>query len=128
MSLHHLAVTSHVPTEAARFYDAVLPILGYTRAAGEAEPRVWHGPSPEILLYGVEGPDRSSHTHGRPGWHHAAFRTADRDRVEAVHKAVCSGGWTVVHPPRAYPEYTEGYYAVFVEAPGGQRLEFAHIP
>ncbi|GAB3733027.1 VOC family protein [Nocardiopsis nanhaiensis] len=101
MSLHHLAVTSHVPAEAARFYDAVL--LGYTRAAGEAEPRVWHGPSPEILLYGFEGPDRSFHTYGRPGWHHSAFRTAGRHRVEAVHEAVCSGGWTVLHRPVPIP-------------------------
>jgi hypothetical protein len=35
--------------------------------------------------------------------------------------------WTVVHPPTEY-DYSEGYFAVFVEDPDGTRWEFAHIP
>lgn len=46
----------------------------------------------------------------------------------AVHKAVLAGEWTVIHEPHEYPEYSEGYFAVFVEDPDGIRIEVAHIP
>ncbi|GAA1088546.1 VOC family protein [Nocardiopsis metallicus] len=126
--LHHLALTTSRMTESRRFYDAVLLPLGYERGPCNDKLSTWHGPHPEILLFEVEGEDSSPHTLGRPGWHHAAFSVAGRESVLRVHEAVVAGGWTVVHKPREYPEYSEGYFAVFVEDPDGIRIEVAHIP
>jgi predicted enzyme related to lactoylglutathione lyase len=48
--------------------------------------------------------------------------------VLAVHDAITAGIGQVVHAPREYPEYSEGYFAVFVEDPDGLRFEVAYIP
>jgi catechol 2,3-dioxygenase-like lactoylglutathione lyase family enzyme len=127
-TMHHLALTAVDLVESGSFYDAVLGELGYARSHTSDKLCVWHGPTPEILLYAAEGDDRSHHRHGRPGWQHAAFAVSDRQTVLAVHKAVEAGGWTTVHPPREYPDYSDGYFAVFVEDPAGLRIEVAHIP
>ncbi|USY17810.1 VOC family protein [Nocardiopsis exhalans] len=126
--LHHLALTTSRMAESRRFYDAVLLPLGYERGSCNDKLSTWHGPHPEILLFEVEGEDSSPHTLGRPGWHHASFSVTERESVLRVHEAVASSGWTVVHKPREYPEYSEGYFAVFVEDPDGIRIEVAHIP
>ena len=34
----------------------------------------------------------------------------------------------VLDPPREYPEYVPGYYAVFFTDPDGLKLELVHIP
>lgn len=114
--------------ESRRFYDALLIPLGYESGVSSDRLSTWHGPRPEILLFAVEGGDFAPHTLGRPGWHHGAFSVDSRDTVLAVHRAVAAGGWTVVHEPREYPEYSDGYFAVFVEDPDGIRIEVAHIP
>lgn len=128
LSLHHLAVTALDLKRSALFYDAVFGVLGYSRGLTDDELCTWHGPGPELLVYPAEGTDRTPHQHGRPGWQHAAFSVDDRETVLAVHKAVDSGGWTVVHEPQEYPHYSPGYFAVFVEDPSGIRFEVAHIP
>lgn len=127
-SLHHLALSAVDLREGAAFYDAVfVDVLGYKRGYEGDRLVTWVGPDPEILLYVVAGDDTARHTHGRPGLQHAAIKVEGRQTVDAVHQAVVSGGWTVVHPPREY-EYSSGYYAVFVEDVDGARWEFAHMP
>jgi glyoxylase I family protein len=44
-----------------------------------------------------------------------------------VFRAVVEAGGTIVHEPRFY-DYTDGYYAAFIEDPDGSRLEVIHIP
>jgi glyoxylase I family protein len=126
--LHHLALTASEMSESRRFYDALLFPLGYSRGPSDDKLSTWHGPHPEILLFQVEGEDSAPHRLGRPGWHHSSFSVEDRKTVLRVHEAIVSEGWTVVHEPREYPEYSEGYFAVFVEDPDGIRFEIAHIP
>lgn len=125
--LHHIAVTTADQDKSAPFYDAVLGALGYERGYTSDQLCTWIGPGPELLLYIVEGDDDAPHRHGRPGWHHTALQVDDRDTVEAVHRAVVDSGGTVVHQPAEY-DYSEKYYAVFIEDPDGIRWEVAHIP
>lgn len=129
-SLHHLALSATDLAKSGPFYDAVLNLLGYRPGSTGDALRTWIGPdsAPEILLWAAEGDDRSRHTHGRPGWQHAAMHVDDRATVDAVHAAVLAGGWTVVHAPREYPGYADDYYAVFITDPDGIRWEIAHIP
>ncbi|MFC7483036.1 VOC family protein [Luedemannella flava] len=103
-------------------------MLGYRPEIVSERICTWTGATPEILVYPDEGDDRSPHTHGRPGWQHAAFAVDDRTMVDAVHRAVIEvGSGTVVHAPREY-DYMPGYYAVFVTDPSGVRWEILHAP
>ncbi|NHC46302.1 VOC family protein [Motilibacter aurantiacus] len=54
---------------------------------------------------------------------HIAFAAPDRAAVDAVHTAAVSSGVEVLHPPREWPEYHPGYYAVFLRDPDGHNVE-----
>ena len=126
--LHHVALSVADLTKSTEFYDAVLGPLGYRRTHTFESICVWGGQEPEVLLYPIEDLDTSPHRKGRAGLQHLAVEVTDRQTVEDVHNAVVTGGWTVVFPPREYPDYAPGYYAVFVEDPDGSRWEFVHCP
>ena len=57
---------------------------------------------------------------------HVAFRAADRDAVDAVHRAAVDAGVEVLHAPREWPEYHAGYYSVFLRDPDGHNVEAVH--
>jgi catechol 2,3-dioxygenase-like lactoylglutathione lyase family enzyme len=126
-TLHHLAITAADFDTGREWYNAFLGALGYQPGHVGDTVCTWGGQQPEILLYPAEGVDLSPHTHGRPGWQHAAMLVADRDTVEAAHNAAKDVNGTVVHPPQEY-DYMPGYYAVFVEDPFGVRWEVFHAP
>jgi catechol 2,3-dioxygenase-like lactoylglutathione lyase family enzyme len=57
---------------------------------------------------------------------HLALQAADREAVDAVHAAAVSAGVEVLHAPREWPEYSPGYYAVFLRDPDGHNVEAVH--
>ncbi|MEV0131402.1 VOC family protein [Dactylosporangium sp. NPDC050688] len=127
-ALHHLALSAANLDTSAAFYDPFLAELGYHREGGVESPLVYLGEGPEILVYAVEGSDAARHRHGAPGLQHLAFQVDERKIVDAAHRAADAAGGTVVHAPRLYPEYADGYYATFVEDPDGSRFEVLSVP
>ncbi|WP_432974964.1 VOC family protein [Dactylosporangium sp. CA-233914] len=126
--LHHLALTASDLGASAAFHDPFLAELGYHREGGLGSPLIYAGDGPEILVYVVEGDDTGRHRHGSPGLQHLAFQVDNPVTVDAAHRAAVAAGGTIVHGPRLYPEYADGYYATFVEDPDGSRFEVAYIP
>jgi catechol 2,3-dioxygenase-like lactoylglutathione lyase family enzyme len=57
---------------------------------------------------------------------HLGLQAPDRDAVDAVHAAAVSAGVEVLHAPREWPEYSPGYYAVFLRDPDGHNVEAVH--
>src|ERR1700709_426194 len=57
---------------------------------------------------------------------HVAFAAASRGEVDAVHTAALAGGFEVLHAPREWAEYHEGYYGVFLRDPDGHNVEAVH--
>lgn len=64
----------------------------------------------------------------RVGLCEVAFRAESRVQVDAIARDVPGFGGTILDPPREYPEYVPGYYAVFFADPDGVKLEAVHIP
>jgi diamine N-acetyltransferase len=58
-----------------------------------------------------------------PGLHHVAFGAGSRRDVERAYAAALAAGAEVLHPPRPFPAYAEGYYATFFLDPDGFRVE-----
>lgn len=54
---------------------------------------------------------------------HVAFAATDRAAVDKVHEAALALQAEVLHEPREWPEYHEGYYGVFVRDPDGNNIE-----
>ena len=63
-----------------------------------------------------------------PGFHHVAFHVDSRDDVDAAHANAVAAGAEVLHAPRVFPEYGDGYYATFFLDPDGFRLEVVVAP
>lgn len=54
---------------------------------------------------------------------HLAFAAASRTEVEAVHAAAVTFGAEVLHPPKEWPGYHPGYFAVDLRDPDGNNVE-----
>jgi catechol 2,3-dioxygenase-like lactoylglutathione lyase family enzyme len=110
-----------VPTSRA-FYEAVLAPLGIVPPATDGPAVGFFGPEPGSFWLSPAqcGPDRELHV---------AFRAADRDAVQAFHRAALSIGAEVLHAPRVFPEYHEHYYGAFIRDPDGHNIEaVCHAP
>jgi catechol 2,3-dioxygenase-like lactoylglutathione lyase family enzyme len=123
--IHHLALTTSDLEKALRFYDPLLSKLGYRNVLASASLAAWElTGQPEILLYQAKGEAASrTHTLYQPGFHHLAFRVADRAIVDQIHSWLCERACTVLEAPRPYPDYPGSYYAVFFPDPDGLKLE-----
>ena len=101
----------------ARFYDTVLGVLGFTRQLdfGEAIGYGTEG-HPDFWIGGAASGPSNRETH-------LAFIAVDRAAVEAFFEAAQSVGAELLHAPREWPEYHQGYYGAFVRDPDGNNVE-----
>ena len=60
---------------------------------------------------------------GNIGFHHYAFELGKRQDVDGLYEVLKKHDVKVVDPPADYPDYGEGYYAVFFLDPDGLKLE-----
>jgi catechol 2,3-dioxygenase-like lactoylglutathione lyase family enzyme len=100
----------------ARFYDAVLRVLGARRML-ESE---------HAVAYGVNGPEFWIVVRGRPpaaGYGHVALRASGRAAVDAAHRAGIAGGGSDDGAPGPRPQYGDGCYAAYLRDPDGLRVE-----
>jgi len=110
--------------EAARaFYSKLMPALDFPVARGtvftcySAE-----GAAPQAPWFGFV----EDKTH-RPNTNRIAFWAESREEVDRLAEVVRDAGGRIASGPRACPEYTESYYAVFFEDPSGNCLEICHL-
>ena len=68
------------------------------------------------------------HDRYSPGLHHLALRASSRADVDALHAKLNAFGATILDPPQDYPDYGDGYYAVFFADDDGMKLEYAFTP
>jgi catechol 2,3-dioxygenase-like lactoylglutathione lyase family enzyme len=128
-SLYHLQL--NVSRAALPFYRELLVYLGYTLMA-EDEDTFGAANGTTDLWIAATDPRFAPHPFHRKarGLNHIAFRVQTRtevDRFVAEFLARHSIP-TLYNGPRDYPEYRDGYYAVFFEDPDRLKLEVAHIP
>ena len=127
-SLHHLALTSARFAQSKRFYDELLPLLGYELHIDESDFAAWSGTDPEILLYSAT-PEQASHAHSTydPGIHHLAFRAASRAVVDAAFNVAMKHGLLTLDTPQVFAQYRPDYYATFFNDLDGIKLEVVYL-
>jgi glyoxylase I family protein len=132
-AINHLAVTVRdlVASEAS-FYAPVLEFLGFEKVediAGTMTLWVNMPAQTAMNLWQAKAPSPpGGHERYAPGFHHCAFTVDRRGDVDAVHDLLREKGIPVLDPPGEYPQYGEGYYAVFFEDPDGLKFEVVHLP
>ena len=61
-----------------------------------------------------------------PGLQHLCVKAKTRKAVDEIYKLVSAKKTFVFDEPKAYPEYTPKYYAVFFADPDGIKIEIAY--
>jgi len=126
-AIHHIDITVSDLARSTRFYDQVMPLMGFRRSEDVPEGPIWAGAACEIGLVTARV---GAHAHDRftPGLHHIAFAAPDRAAVEKAHASLLALGVRILDAPAEYPQYAPGYYAVFFADPDGIKLEYVHTP
>jgi catechol 2,3-dioxygenase-like lactoylglutathione lyase family enzyme len=123
--LGHLGINVPDLDQAQRYYDLVMPALGFEPFL-VADDELAYRPAdgrPGTYLFVYPSVERSDYSRHRTGLQHLAFMVPTRSAVDAVHDLVVGLGSTVVHEPRTYPQYPPPYYATFWLDPFGLMLE-----
>ena len=132
--IDHIEITVRDMTVAVRFYDKLLPLLGFDlgkRSSARIEQHEKHVVSYEHPRLGFTITSARHEFMGdtihrrKPGsLHHLAFKAPSRADVDRLHAEVKAIGATIVTAPREYPEYTPaGYYAFYFKDPDGIKYE-----
>lgn len=134
-AVHHIDLSVKDPRAARPFWEAVLGFMGY-RVSSEYDHGGYDfdrgargGEFASIGIRPVSGANAArAHDRYSSGLHHLAWNAASRDDVDALHALLEKIGAVVLDPPALYPQYSEGYYAVFFADPDGLKLEYCFVP
>jgi catechol 2,3-dioxygenase-like lactoylglutathione lyase family enzyme len=122
--LAHISIGVRNLEQAKRFYDAVLPPLGYRciRAARSMDGWGYGRETIRFWLTAAERPvppDEASRLH-------FCFAAPNNDAVDAFHAAALRAGGMDNGAPGVRTKYSPDYYAAFVIDPNGYRIEAFH--
>src|SRR5215472_6353125 len=128
--VHHLDLNVLDLQRSRTFYDRLLMQLGYRRvdysSPGELEGFDWLAPDHlgrfSVGLYPAS--DATAYSRHTPGVHHIAFAAPTRIAVDDLYHTLIAMEATILDPPRDYPQYEPGYYAVFFLDPDRIKLEY----
>jgi catechol 2,3-dioxygenase-like lactoylglutathione lyase family enzyme len=132
--VHHIDLTVKDAHASRPFYESVLGFMGYRLSAeypiGYDFDLIDDGVGfCSIGIRNASGPN-AARTHDRytSGLHHIAWTAASRADVDAMHAHLQKLDANITDAPKLYPEYGEGYYAVFFTDPDGLKLEYVYKP
>lgn len=117
--IDHVSVAVRDLPASTRFYEAVLPALGFSKL--ESRPAtVGFGKSyPEFWINLRDGIMPLAATSGS----HVCFRARTTGMVDAFHAAALAAGGADDGAPALRPQHGDGYYAAFVRDLDGNRIE-----
>jgi glyoxylase I family protein len=131
--IHHVILSVKDIGRSREFYSQLLPALGYGSSweyPDADRPSIgWLGPGGSFWIKAADRRyARDTFSKDRVGLCEVAFLAADRTLVDRIAENIQVWGGAVLDPPREYPEYVPGYYAVFFSDPDGIKLEVVHLP
>jgi catechol 2,3-dioxygenase-like lactoylglutathione lyase family enzyme len=123
--LGHLGINVDDLPAAKRYYDALMPLVGFDlffAAADEFSYRPAGGKRGTYLFF-YPSAAPSDYSRHAAGLQHIAFSLRSRTAVRDVHRHVVELGGTVVSAPQEMPQYPPPYFATFWLDPFGVMLE-----
>ena len=131
--IDHIHITVENIERAEKFYDQLLPLLGFDVSlkeydcVPEHEYRIIEFSHHNLSLRLVN--QRESYTNERPSrrkagaLHHLAFHADSPEEVDSFYLIIQELSVKIIHPPKFYPEYCSDYYALFFKDSEGIEYE-----
>ncbi len=131
LGVHHVDLRVSNYRRSLVFYDRILLPLGF---------RKWYVKGERVTYYirretaiGIRPVKRRglkdiAYSYKRAGIHHLAIAVERKATVDEFHNLLRRRRIRVLYPPKTYPQYGKGYYAVFFLDPDGIDLEVFHWP
>jgi catechol 2,3-dioxygenase-like lactoylglutathione lyase family enzyme len=118
--LDHIDLRVRNFAQAKKFYDQILPALGFTCDRSDPDWGTFYsvgGDKPSEFFGFTADPEH------QPNGTRIAFWADTRPEVDAFAKVVRAAGGKTLEGPEVCKEYSPGYYAFFFEDPDGNKLE-----
>jgi catechol 2,3-dioxygenase-like lactoylglutathione lyase family enzyme len=132
--VHHVDLVVSDIDRALRFYRGVFGPLGWHgvhEIPGERGETIHyvHGPGSTIgLRQAPDGTVTLPVDRYRVGMHHMCLEAPTEEQLYAAAERIVALGGTISEGPRHFPEYREGYHAIFFFDPDGIKLELSWTP
>ena len=129
--LDHLGVNVPDLAAAKRYYDAIMPTLGFESFFVTTEEFSYRpaGGKPGTNIFFYTAPHKNEYVRKQVGLQHLAFRARSRGQVDDAHAKILELGSDILYEPQLFPKYHENYYAMFWFDPHGFLLEIVcHKP
>lgn len=136
--IDHIQITVKNLDQAEKFYDSLMPILGFdlekkskgTVSAHEFDVIEYVHPK---LIFAINSPRsafKNDDVHRRkPGsLHHLAFQAESQKMVDLLYNKIKHTGAEIINPPMIYPQHGKNYYALFFKDLDGIKYEIVHEP
>lgn len=120
--ISHITLGTNDRDRSARFYDAVLETLGFTRLPKPAnKPPAYEkdGQMPTVYIYTPEDGRPATYGNGT----HIAFVADTTAQVDSFHQQALATGGSDEGAPGPRPHYGPDYYAAYVRDPDGNKLQ-----
>jgi catechol 2,3-dioxygenase-like lactoylglutathione lyase family enzyme len=115
--IDHFGINCADLEASARFYDAVLGVLGHRRIMDVGVAIGYGTDKPDFWIAGgdaASGPNREIHV---------GFTADSADTVRRWYATALELGAESLHEPRLWPEYHVDYFGAFVRDPDGNNVE-----
>ncbi len=135
--IDHIDITVEDLYRAEKFYDKLLPLLGFDLSAKEYtevpehEYKIveYHSSYMSIGFVNRRDAYKNEKLSRRKAGalHHLAFRAENREEVDSLFEKIKAIPAVIVHPPKFYPEYCSDYYAFFFKDSEGIEYEIVNF-
>ena len=119
MKLDHITLLWRDMGACARYYDALLPLLGFRRL----REHVWTDDDGFFFQFRAAHSETPAYQRYAPGLNHLGFAAPTAQAVHAIRARMAEAGFEV-------PEIQDlgGVTALFMKDPDGVRFEISHTP
>jgi catechol 2,3-dioxygenase-like lactoylglutathione lyase family enzyme len=123
--LHHVSIGVRDVERAAKFYDAILGVLGYKRIMEFLPYAIGYGET--TPMFWVQLPHNQQVATAGNGVH-VSFIARTQTQVDRFHDAAMEQGAQNAGEPGPRPDYSPDYYGAFVYDLDGNKLEATLLP